>query len=146
MSVTRSIRLIFKLVMSMRDKWLTGCKLTGTDLIQLFISKSFWHSHYKPLFLKVSNHPDMAKWLEGHEDKPSDEVLWGYKRGTYQFKDLKYYLEENEKKKKKGKGKEKDEKLEGCHVTFSPCLTPVFCYSDQSRPLPLSSANSRSRP
>ena len=27
----------------------TGCKLTGVDLIQLFISKSFWHSHYKPL-------------------------------------------------------------------------------------------------
>ena len=51
--------------------------------------------------------------VRGHEDKPSDEVLWGYKRGTYQFKDLKSYLEENEKKKKKGKGKEKDEKLEG---------------------------------
>ena len=34
----------------------------------------------------------------------------------------------------------------GCHVTFSPCLTPVFCCSDQSRPFPLSSANSRSRP
>jgi len=90
----------------------TGRKLTGTDLIQLFVSKSFWHSHYKPLFSKVSNHPDMVKWLEGHKDKPSDEVLWGYKRGTYQFKDLKGYLEENEKK-KKGKGKGKDEKLEG---------------------------------
>ena len=24
-----------------------------------------------------------------------------------------------------------------CHVTFLPCLTPIFCYSDQSRPLPL---------
>ena len=90
----------------------TGRKLTGTDLIQLFVSKSFWHSHYKPLFSKVSNHPDMVKWLEGHKDKPSDGVLWGYKRGTYQFKDLKSYLEENEKK-KKGKGRSKDEKSEG---------------------------------
>lgn len=90
----------------------TGRKLTGTDLIQLFVSKSFFHSHYKPLFSKVSNYPDMVKWLEGHKDKPSDEVLWGHKRGTYQFKDLKGYLEENEKR-KKGKGKAKDEKLEG---------------------------------
>lgn len=89
----------------------TGRKLTGVDLIQLFISKSFWHSHYKPLFSKVSNHPDMVKWLEGEEDRPSDEVLWGYKKGSYQFKDLKVYLEQNVKK--KGKGKGKDEKLEG---------------------------------
>ena len=33
-----------------------------------------------------------------------------------------------------------------CHVTFLPCLTPVFCYSDQSRLLPLLSANSQSGP
>ena len=33
-----------------------------------------------------------------------------------------------------------------CHVTFSPCLTPVFCCSDQSRPFPLSSTNSQSGP
>ena len=89
----------------------TGCKLTGVDLIQLFVSKSFWHSHYKPLFSKVSNHPDMIKWLEGERDKPSDEVLWGYKKGSYHFKDLKVYLEQKEKK--KGKGKGKDERSEG---------------------------------
>ena len=89
----------------------TGGKLTAADLIQLFVSKSFWHSHYKLLFSKVSKHPDMISWLEGSKDKPSDEVLWGYKKGTYQFKDLKVYLEQHEKK--KGKGKGKDEKLEG---------------------------------
>jgi uncharacterized protein YdcH (DUF465 family) len=84
----------------------TGGKLTGSDLIQLFVSKSFWHSHYKPLFSKVSNHPDMIKWLEGEKDRLSDEVLWGFKKGSYQFKDLKLYLEKNEKKKGKGKGKD----------------------------------------
>jgi hypothetical protein len=96
----------------------TGGKLTGVDLIQLFVSKSFWHSHYKPLFSKVSNHPDMIKWLEGDKDRLSDEVLWGYKKGSYQFKDLKAYLEQHEKKKGKAKGKDekgkgKDEKSEG---------------------------------
>ena len=91
----------------------TGRKLAGVDLIQLFVLKSFWHSHYKPLFSKVSNHPDMIKWLEDEKDKPSDEVLWGYKKGSYQFKDLRDYLEQKEKKKGKGKGKGKDEKSEG---------------------------------
>src|SRR6266568_3435916 len=32
----------------------TGSKLTAVDLIQLFVSKSFWHSHYKPLFPRYS--------------------------------------------------------------------------------------------
>lgn len=89
----------------------TGGKLTGADLIQLFVSKSFWHSHYKPLFSKVSNHPDMIKWLENEKDRPSDEVLWGYEKGSYHFKDLKAYLVQNEKK--KGKGKGRDEKSDG---------------------------------
>ena len=53
----------------------------------------------------------MMKWLENDNDRPSDEVLWGYKKGTYQFKDLMAYLEQREKKKGKGKGKE--EKSEG---------------------------------
>lgn len=83
----------------------SGRKLTGTDLIELFVSKSFMHSHYKPLFSKLSNHPDMIKWLENDNDRSSDEVLWGFKKGSYQFKDLKVYLEQHEKKKGKGKGK-----------------------------------------
>ena len=92
-----------------------GRKLTVMDLIQLFVSKSFWHSHYKPLFSKVSSYPDMVKWLEGAEDRLSNDVLWGYDKSSYQFKDLKAYLEQKEKK---GKGKEKEkekgkEKSEG---------------------------------
>ena len=89
----------------------TGGKLTGSDLIQLFVSKSFWHSHYKPLFSKVSNHPDMTKWLECDKDRLSDEALWGFEKPSYQFRDLKEYLEKQEKKRGKGKGKE--EKSEG---------------------------------
>ena len=101
-----------KPVVHMKGSW-TGGKLTGADLIQLFVSKSFWHSHYKPLFSKVSNYPEMLKWLEGDKDRLSDEALWGYKKATYQFNDLKKYLEQNEMKKGKGKGKVKDDKLGG---------------------------------
>jgi hypothetical protein len=85
-----------------------GNKLTGADLIQLFVSKSFWHSHYKPLFSKVSNYPDMLKWLDGEKDRLSDEDLWGYKKGSYNFKDLKVYME-NTMKKGKRKVKEKSD-------------------------------------
>ena len=45
------------------------------DLIQLFVSKSFWHLHYKPLFSKVSNSPDMVAWLEDDENRAADKVL-----------------------------------------------------------------------
>ena len=37
-------------------------------------------------------------------------------------------------------------KLPPCHMKFSPCLTPIFCCSDQSWPFPLSSTYSRSGP
>ena len=56
----------------MADGSWTGEKLTAVDLIQLFVSKSFWHSHYKPLFSKVSNSPDMVAWLEGDADRLAD--------------------------------------------------------------------------
>ena len=91
----------------------SGGKLTGVDLIELFVSKSYWHSHYKPFFSMISDHPDMVRWLEGDSDRLSDEVLWGYKKGSYQFKDLQEYLKPHERKKGKGKGKGKDEKSEG---------------------------------
>ena len=86
----------------MADGSWTGEKLTAVDLIQLFVSKSFWHSHYKPLFSKVSHSPDMVAWLEGDADRLADQVLWGYQKSIYQYKD---YLEEKEKKKRKGRAK-----------------------------------------
>jgi hypothetical protein len=52
-----------------------GSKLTVMDLIQLFVSKSFWHSHYKPLFVKVLAYQDMVRWLEGAQDRLSNEVM-----------------------------------------------------------------------
>ena len=88
-----------------------GGKLTGADLIQLFVLKLFWHSHYRPLFSKVSNYPDMLKWLEGEKNRLPDEVLWGFKKGSYNFKDLKVHMEDNQKRGKgkvKGKVKESD--------------------------------------
>ena len=50
----------------------TGNRLTAIDLVELFVSKSFWHSHVKKYCSQVSNHPLMVKGLENGEDKPED--------------------------------------------------------------------------
>jgi hypothetical protein len=83
-----------------------GNKLTAVDLVELFVSKSFWHSHVKKYCSQVSNHPLMVEWLENGEDKPSDLDVWGIEKSNYTFKDLIGYLEQA-KEKKKGKGKKK---------------------------------------
>ena len=41
----------------------TGNKLSGVDFFELFVSKSFWHSHVKKYLSKVSDHPLMVEWL-----------------------------------------------------------------------------------
>ena len=85
-----------------------GDKLSAIDLIELFVSKSFWHLHVKKYCSQMSNHPLMVDWLEGGEDKPSDLDVWGVEKSNYTFKDLMRYLEEaKEKGKGKGKGKKK---------------------------------------
>jgi hypothetical protein len=82
-------------------------KLTAVDLIELFVSKSFWHSHLKPTFSKVANYPLMVQWLENSlEESVSDVDVWGMEKASYNYKDLKAWLEESAgKAKKKGKAK-----------------------------------------
>ncbi|KAF8232276.1 hypothetical protein L208DRAFT_1273084, partial [Tricholoma matsutake] len=84
----------------------------GADIIQLFVSKSFFHSHYKKFFSKVLNYPDLVDWLEGNPGAPSDEDLWGEKKASYMFKDLETFLEEHGRKMKRGK-RVKGDKVEG---------------------------------
>ena len=64
-----------------------GRKLTAVDLIELFVSKSFWHSHIKKYFSNVSNYPMLVEWLENEpEDQPSDVDVWGVQKLSYTFK------------------------------------------------------------
>jgi hypothetical protein len=96
---------------------------TRTDLIEVFVSKSFFHSHYRKHFSKVADYPEMKAWLEG--DPGSVDVdVWGVKKTNYSFLDLKEWLanggklelddEEFEKLKvlKRGKEKRKEKDLE----------------------------------
>jgi hypothetical protein len=89
---------------------------TRTDLIEVFVSKSFFHSHYWWYFPKVADYPKMMAWLEGKSESEDVEV-WGVKKVTYTFSDLNVWLEnggkweldneseESEKVVKRGKGK-----------------------------------------
>ena len=88
----------------------TGNKLSAVDLIELFVSKSFWHSHVKKCFSQVSNHPLMVEWLENEVDGPSNLDFWGVEKPSYTFKDLKGYLEQAKEKGKGKKDKKKDHK------------------------------------
>jgi hypothetical protein len=85
----------------------TGNKLSAVDFIELFVSKSFWHSHLKRYFSKMSNHPVMLEWLENGDDRLSDLDVWGVEKSSYTFKDLDAYLE---RAASKGKKKAKVEK------------------------------------
>jgi hypothetical protein len=67
-------------------------KPTRTDLIELFVSKSFYHSHYKPHFTKVADYPEMVKWLKGGSDLVAVDV-WGVQRESYSFSDLSVWME-----------------------------------------------------
>ena len=64
------------------------------ELVKLFVSKSFWHSHVKKYCPQVSDHPLMVEWLENGEDKPPDLEVWGVDKSNYTFKDLIAYLEQ----------------------------------------------------
>ena len=78
-----------------------GKKLTLVDLIELFVLKSYWHSHFKPTFSKVSNYPLMMEWLENDSEcLVSNFEVRGVEKASYNFKDLRAQLEQGKGKKK----------------------------------------------
>jgi hypothetical protein len=97
-------------------------KPSKTKIVEIFVSKSFFHFHYKRLFSKVAEYPEMVAWLECKEDRLMDVEVWHVEKPTYVFKDLEMWLDnggtlemkveqtkKKEKKEKKGgKDKEKD--------------------------------------
>ncbi|KAF8231171.1 hypothetical protein L208DRAFT_1278326, partial [Tricholoma matsutake] len=96
---------------------------TKTNIIELFVSKSFFYSHYKHYFPKVAKHDEMISWLSEDEDQLCDVDLWGIKKEAYTFMDLVAWLQnggtleverkeqEQEKEMGKGKGKGKGKRI-----------------------------------
>lgn len=89
----------------------SGKKPNNTEIIELFVSKSMWHSHYKPGFTGISQYPTMVQWLENDKNSPSDLETWGVEKSVYLFQDLLKYAANGGslvEKEGKGKGKEKE--------------------------------------
>lgn len=80
--------------MVQEGRW-TGKTPTTTDLIEIFISKSMWHEHYRTNFKNVAQYPLMVQWLEGGDNKPGDLEVWGIAKTSYTFKDLSAWLKNN---------------------------------------------------
>jgi hypothetical protein len=95
--------------------WSRDDKPSNTSLIEVFTSKSMWFSHYKPAFSKISQYPEMVKWLEDSDEKGSSLEVWGVEKANYSLVDLRKFVEngtladgeKDELVDKKGKEREK---------------------------------------
>jgi len=118
--------------LSREGKWpLAAKKPSHTELVEIFMSKSYWHSHVVKPFALIARYPQMVAWLEDDEDGPSDFNVWHLQKSEYAFKELKEWLKNDgtldkaakgrlEKstgkkengKRGKGKGKEKEKEVD----------------------------------
>ena len=117
--------------LSKQGKWPLAKKPSHTELVEIFLSKSFWHSHVVKPFAIVARYPQMVAWLEREDgDDPSDFEVWHLQKSEYGFKELKQWLgndgtldkaakgrmEKAKGKGKKGKGKKREEDQEEMEV------------------------------
>ena len=120
--------------LSKQGKWpLVAKKPNHTELVEIFMSKSYWHSYIMKPFTVIARYPQMVAWLEDEDDGPTDFEVWHLQKSEYGFKELKEWLKndgtldksakgrleksEREKGKKgkgkgKGKGKEKETQID----------------------------------
>lgn len=76
-----------------KGKWPLPRKPNHTELVEIFLSKSFWHSHVTKSFSNVAGYPKMVEWLENEDDDgPSDFDVWHLQKSDYGFKELKEWL------------------------------------------------------
>jgi len=81
-------------------------KPTVKQLIEVFVPKTTWYEYYKPAFSTIPQFPIMHHWLEGGDDRPTEEDAWGSKGKTdgYTLGDLKeWVMASKDKGKKKGR-------------------------------------------
>ena len=63
-------------------------KPSATNVIELFVSKSYWHHYMTPAFHDIAHYPVLQEWLEDEKDGPADEDVWGTAMLSYTFSDL----------------------------------------------------------
>ena len=48
--------------------WPAPKMVNKTTIVELFVSKTMWHSHVQCFFKNIADYPEMQMWLEGGED------------------------------------------------------------------------------
>ncbi|KAF8328736.1 hypothetical protein F5887DRAFT_897429, partial [Amanita rubescens] len=66
-----------------------GKRPTAITIIELFASKSTWFAYVVPAFSDINNFPVLKEWLENEVGSPTDTEVWGKRKATYTFADLK---------------------------------------------------------
>jgi hypothetical protein len=106
--------------MHAQGTWPLPKKPSNAELVEIFLSKSYWHSHVAKGFANISRYPEMVQWLEREDtDHPSDLDVWHVQRSDYGFRELAVWIANGgtldndvKTKLKKGKGKEEEEEEE----------------------------------
>ena len=72
-----------------QGKWPLPRKPSQTELVEIFVSKSFWHSYVNKNFSRIASYPQMVSWLEREDGgDPSDFDIWHLQKSEYGFKEL----------------------------------------------------------
>jgi hypothetical protein len=80
--------------------WPLG-KVSGDNVIEIFISKSVYYGFYLKLFPWAINHRKIIRWLENDLKLPDVLDVFGVEKAVYHLKDLKKLLDQIEKHGKK---------------------------------------------
>lgn len=83
-----------------KDRTWKGATVTKTEIIELFIAKTTWHSSYRLQMPAAEKHDNMRAWLTETDDVPSDADLWGDTKDYHSLKDLDGWLKEKKTEKK----------------------------------------------
>ena len=81
-------------------------KPKAEELVEIFMSKSVWHSSYQKFFPMAKDYPLLLSWLDNAEDAPSNIDVFGEEKNPYTFKDFQAFINRAEVM-RKGKGKRK---------------------------------------
>ena len=102
--------------MARDGEWLIR-KPSETEIVELFVGKTMWHSHLKKFFSRVPKYPELLKWLKEEEDALPTIDIWGEDKTSFTFTDLKAWMdkaeEENNRVQGKGKGKAREDNKKG---------------------------------
>jgi hypothetical protein len=100
--------------MGSAGEWGSIRRPSETEIVELFIGKTMWHSHFRRIFPRVPNYPDMLKWLREDDDAPASIDIWGEERTSVALKELREWMDSEDRKfSDKGKGKAKVEYKKG---------------------------------